>query len=155
MSAFSLPRIAALALVAVLANICVTGAAFAQNAQFNSAEAQKYIEDCWAISKEDRDSGAIGRMRHGTVRTATCMEKVILDLTERIFDRDTYTREKMQKRLDAIRENYERLIWDIYNENKGCPPCGIMYQLEHAFRYAQLLEGITKHMVLAKNENNL
>ncbi len=52
------------------------------------AMAQKAIDDCWAISQADRDSGNTQRMRAGNLDTALCMEEHIVHLSEKYFSPD-------------------------------------------------------------------
>ncbi len=52
---------------------------------FEPINAKAMIDTCWALSKEDRDSGVTGRMRSGSARTAGCLQNVIVEQASEMF----------------------------------------------------------------------
>lgn len=119
---------------------------------FEPINAKIFIEQCWALSKDDRDSGVTGRMRDGTMKTVRCMQGFIVDQAAEMFEPDTLSRQDVQGKLDNIRKNYGSLYWSIYNEHKRCGvECGTDRDVYHLAAYTALLEDIIRDMVRERN----
>ena len=120
---------------------------------FEPIDADALIEKCWLISKEDRDSGVTARMRSGGARTAKCLQDVILDQVEAMFDPKTLTRKEALEKLHLISEGYQTLYWSIYNQHRKCARwCGTDRHVYHLGAYTALLEKIIRDMVDERNE---
>ena len=81
-------------------------------------------------------------MRKGTARTVGCLETVILDQVDILFDEGGLSRQQAQDWLNLLQLGVQKLYWAIYNENRACF-CGTMYTLFHLARNADILE----HMI--------
>jgi hypothetical protein len=111
------------------------------------------IDTCWALSKKDRDSCVTGRMRSGSARTARCLQNIILDQSEEMFEPDTLSRQEVLEKTDKISEGYQTLYWAIYNTHKRCDRfCGTDKHVYHLSAYTSLLEDIIKDMINERNE---
>ena len=76
---------------------------------FNPIDADALIEKCWSISKEDRDSGVTARMRSGGLRSALCLEDVIVSQLTEMFTPETLERIEVKNKLDQLRHSYGAL----------------------------------------------
>ncbi len=123
------------------------------NQPFEPVDAEKLIKACWDISEEERTSGAIRIMRYGAAKSAGCLEEVILDQVEVLFEPDDLSREQAQKHLDQLQNAYQKLYWAIYNDHRGCyRRCGTARQVLDPAVYAHLLEKMIRDMVKERNE---
>ncbi len=112
-------------------------------------KAQQAINACWAISQEDRDSINTNRQRAGILDSALCMEKHIIELSEKyLFPESPSLVSETKKNLEEIRSGYGRLYWNLYNSLDGCYSekhgwrCGTENHTVHNSAYARLLEKI-------------
>ncbi len=119
---------------------------------FEPIDAEALIDACWAISREDRDSGVTARMRSGGLKTGLCLEDVIVSQAKEMFETDDLERIKVREKLDQLRNSYGGLYWSIYNEHNGCSPCGTHGQVLHVLRYATLLESMIRDIVEERND---
>ena len=120
---------------------------------FNPIDADALIEKCWSISKEDIESGVTARMRGGSARSAKCLQDVILDQVEVMFDPKTLTRKEAFEKLQLISEGVQTLYWSIFNQHRKCRRwCGTDRHVYHLAHYADLLEHMIRDMVRERNE---
>ncbi len=120
---------------------------------FEPIDAEALIDACWAISREDRDSGVTAGMRSGTARTAECLENVVYDQARAMFDLKRHPLREIRERIALIREGYQKFYWSLYNEHKMCRLwCGTDKHVYHISYYAKLLEEIVRDMVSERNE---
>lgn len=111
-------------------------------------KAQKAIDTCWAISLEDRDSGVTTRMRSGALDSALCMEKHIVELSQKyLFKNNPDKVQRVKEDLEKFRSGYGHLQWMLYNEIDSCfeginAGCGTMYHSVHNSAYAKSLEDV-------------
>ncbi len=120
---------------------------------FEPIDSEAMIEKCWALSKEDLNSGVTGRMRSGTMKTVRCMQNEIVEQAGEMFEPDVLSRQEVRDKLDKIRNGYGSLYWSIYNEHKRCgAECGTDRQVYHLGAYTALLEDIVRDMVRERNE---
>ena len=116
-------------------------------------EAQALIDACWDISLEKRSKDNASA-REGFLDTVLCLEEVILDQVEILFEDDVLTREQAKKELRILRFAAGGLYWKIYNENRGCF-CGTMYYAHHLWENAQILESMIKEMIRQREKYGL
>lgn len=147
-------RYIAFSSIVILSIICQLPSVQAGGIQpFEPINAEALIDACWKISKEDRDSGVTTRMRHGSARSIRCLQNVILDQVDAMFDPKYLSREQAKKQLRKIIEGYQPLMWSIYNEHKSCGvECGTDRHVLHLGDHAALLEDILKQMINERNE---
>lgn len=120
---------------------------------FEPINADALIEKCWSISKEDLDSGVTARMRGGSARSAKCLQDVILDQVEVMFEPKTLTRKEASEKLQLISEGVQTLYWSIFNQHRKCRRwCGTDRHVYHLAYYADLLEDMIRAMVHERNE---
>ena len=120
---------------------------------FNPIDADALIEKCWSIFKEDLHSGVTARMRRGGARSAKCLQDVILDQVEAMFEPKTLTRKEASEKLQLISEGYQTLYWSIYNQHRKCARwCGTDRHVYHLGAYTALLKKIIRDMVRERNE---
>ena len=120
---------------------------------FESIDADALIERCWSISKEDLDSGVTARIRGGSARSAKCLQDVILDQVEVMFEPKTLTRKEASEKLQLISEGVQTLYWSIFNQHRKCRRwCGTDRHVYHLAHYADLLEHMIRDMVRERNE---
>ena len=117
--------------LAILVGAFPSHAPLAGGNSFQPIDAKPLIDACWALSKEDRDSGVTGRMRSGSARSIGCLEGVIHDQAEALFDEETLDSLKLKEQLIKLRKGYQILYWALYNEHSACGlprmACGTMY----------------------------
>ncbi len=108
--------------------------------------AQKVIDQCWAISQADRDSGVTSRMRHGSLQTALCIEKHILFLSSTVlYKGDKEAQNRVKSSLEEIHKGVGKLYWDLHNSHAACQPsCGSMYTILHNGETAHVMEKILR-----------
>ena len=116
-------------------------------------EAKPLIEACWDLSLGMR-SLTTATMRWGSLRTARCLEYVILDQLEFLFPPGSAAAKRLSRtearaKLDQLREAYGSLYWGLYNEHAGCEPpgCGTLFYPLHNAAYAEMLEGIVRDVI--------
>ena len=103
---------------------------------------------CWGISDHMRGTGLTGLMRWGTLYTALCLEYVILDQVEILFEPEFLSRKEMRNKIDDIRSAYGSFYWSLYNENRGCRGmCGTIFNTFHLTVYSDLLEKMLRDIV--------
>ena len=88
------------------------------------------------------------------MRTARCLEYVILDQLEFLFPPGSAAAKRLSRtearaKLDQLREAYGSLYWGLYNEHAGCEPpgCGTLFYPLHNAAYAEMLEGIVRDVI--------
>ena len=110
---------------------------------FEPIDAEPLIDACMALSKEDRNSGVTTRMRSGSARSIACLEGVIRDQAEALFDEETLDSLKLKQQLARIAEGYQALYWAIYNKHRACGlphmACESNYQVIHLGKHSNLL----------------
>lgn len=143
--------------VGLLAVLTAFPASAGGTEHFEPIDSEAMIEKCWALSKEDRDSGVTGRMRSGAANTIGCLEKVVLDQLQPLFPDGKYmSRKQAREHLDRIRIGVQKLYWSIYNEHVGCDPfCGTIYQVFHLSPNARILEDMIRALVRQRKEYGL
>ena len=95
--------------LAILVGAFPSHAPLAGGNSFQPIDAKPLIDACWALSKEDRDSGVTGRMRSGSARSIGCLEGVIHDQAEALFDEETLDSLKLKEQLIKLRKGYQIL----------------------------------------------
>lgn len=105
-------------------------------------EAEAVVEECWAKSQEDRDSGVTSRMRHGTLSSALCIRDHILYLFKTVIykgnDEEYF---KAEMALDEIKKGTGKLYWSMNNNNAFCAPfCGSMNHVLHNAKVGDVME---------------
>jgi len=110
---------------------------------------QAIIDACWAVSKEDRESGVNSRMREGHVWTSVCLEKKVIELLDTLkFGESFISRAEAKQELDNLRTSVHRLYWMIYNDNEHCGmSCGSMWFAQHLPTHSKLLEDMIRTMI--------
>ena len=148
---FSLPVVAlTVGLLAALTSIPAKAGGIEP---FESINAKAYIDKCWSLSKEDRDSGVTGRMRSGTMKTVHCMHDVIVEQASEMFEPDVLSPQEVKDKLLKIIKAYGSLYWAIYNSHKRCDRfCGTDKHVYHLSAYTSLLEKIIRDMINERNE---
>ena len=143
-------------LLAILIGALPSHAPLAGGDPFETIDPKPLIDACWALSKEDLDSGVTARMRSGTMRSIRCLQNVIRDQAKALFDEETLKSMNLEERLTKIREGYGGLYWAIYNDHRGCLPsrtgCGTFYHVFHVAALSSLLEEIIRDMIVQRNE---
>ena len=133
--------------------------ALAGGGPFEPIDAQPLIDACWALSAEDRDSGVTARMRSGGARSIGCLEGVIRDQAEALFDEETLNSLNLEDQLTKIAKGYQTLYGAIYNRHTACGlprmECGSFYHVFHLGKHSYLLEEIIRDMVKQRNEYRL
>ncbi len=120
---------------------------------YDPIDAKKLIKDCWAISKEKRDSGTTSEMRYGTAETVGCLQNVVREQAKILFDPKYLKELNLDKRLNELADAIQKIYWKINNEHRGCDlSCGTMYQLFHLTAHADILEKIIYDMVKKRND---
>lgn len=120
---------------------------------FESIDAEKLIAECWAISDARRATGITGMMRYGAADSVGCLEKVVSDQAEAMFEPETVSKNDIQDWLDSILEGYQKFYWAIYNSHRGCSPqCGTIYHVFHLSKHASLLEKMIRDMAKQRNK---
>lgn len=119
--------------------------------------AQRMIDKCWSISKEDRDSGVTERMREGSQNTTTCFEDHIIELSKTyLYPNNPEQIAQLQKDLDDIGRGYYGFYWGLFNEIEPCRGhCGTMNHIFADGRYAHLLEDMVKSIYLQLELTNV
>jgi len=113
-------------------------------------DAEPLIERCWAVSRDDRESGVTVRMGHGTADTIGCLESEIVRHATAFFA--TKNVEEIRNLISNLDKSYAEFYWIMYNENKGCDPsCGSIYHMIHVGALASLLEDILRDLVSQRN----
>jgi hypothetical protein len=80
-------------------------------------DAEPLIEQCWAISESDRDSGVTARMRQGTSETIECLQEEIVRHATAFFK--SRNEEEIRQSLWVMGKSYADLYWVMYNEHRG------------------------------------
>ena len=109
---------------------------------------------CWDISDNMRDTGIVTMMRWGIARTAVCIEYVILDQVEVVFEPRFLSRKDMRKKLDDVSEGYQTFYWLLYNEHRGCG-CEAHFNTRHLRAYAELLREMLRDLTRQRQEYGL
>ena len=134
---------------------------YTNGVSFQPINAEQIIDGCLKISEEDRDSGVTGRARSGMARTVGCLEVEVVNQLQALFpegaagsfpDGTPKSKAGIEKLIAEMGSSYQGLQWSIWNEHRGCDPCGTMYQLFHIGKYASLLEEILREVVGVRNE---
>ena len=121
-----------------------------------STDGPALSEACWDISDNQRGTGVTNLMRWGTLRTAMCLEYVILDQVEILFEPEYLSRHEMRKKIDDIRNAYGSFYWSLYNDHNGCDPtCGTLYHVFHLSVYADLLRDMIGDIVAQRRQYGL
>ncbi len=113
--------------------------------------AQKAIDQCWAISQDDKNSGVTARMRDGGIKTAMCLKEHILKLSAQVlFKKDAARQKEVADELQQIYESTGRMYWLLNNEHDACTIefCGTMYTIFHADQMAVTMENILRDFYL-------
>ena len=149
----------AYSVVAILVGALPSHAPLAGGNPFEPIDAQPLIDACLALSKEDRDSGVTARMRSGGARSIGCLQGVIRDQAEALFDEESLNSLDLEEQLTKIRKGYQTLYWAIYNDHRACRfprmECGTFYHVFHLGEHSSLLEKIIRDMVEQRNEYRL
>ncbi len=145
-------RIVVPILLALIAVIAAPANAQKKGLRTELIDAQKIIDQCWAISLEDRSSGNTQRHRAGHLETALCLEKAIVANASQILRGPEYTAENLKKKFLDLRFLYGRFYWDLNTNNRGCDPfCGTENNVTHNWELAKLYEGILKDVIEKRN----
>ena len=119
-------------------------------------DADALTEACRKISNEmAMNTGVTGLIRWGILRSAICLEYVILDQVAIMFESEYLSRQEMRKKIDDIRNAYGSFYWSLYNGHRGCEPCGTMNQVVHLFAYTELLKGMVKDIIRQRQRYGL
>ena len=114
--------------------------------------AEKIIQDCWAISLEDRSSGSTDRQRAGHLDTALCLEDQVIKHASVFHDTPEFTQSALKERFTQLNKIYGRFYWDIYNDHKGCRrSCGTIFQSFHNAELAKLYENMLRDVIAQRN----
>lgn len=114
---------------------------------YEPVDAEKLIAECWAISKEKRDTGATFVMYSGTIETVSCLENVVLDQRDEMFRVDIMPRAVFKDWLNKIRVGHLNFYSAVYTEHMGCTPCGTENALYAPWFHSKLLEGMIRNMI--------
>ncbi len=122
-------------------------AATAGGKEFEPIDAQALVDACWAKTAHTRGPGSTtGSMREGGAITIGCLEEVILDQAEILFEPEYFSRRQVEEKLDQLADAYQKLYWSIYNQHRGCVPCGTMYHVFHLGAHSAILKKMIKDM---------
>lgn len=113
---------------------------------YGRAEAKRLIELCWEASKKRRNDLTNAGAVEGAAQTYKCLNRTILDLTEKLFDTDTLSRAQMTERLAQLEEAHVRFYDDLYSNNLSCF-CGTMNYGVGNFMHVELLEKMIYEML--------
>lgn len=108
-------------------------------------QANKVIDECWAVSQDDRDSGVTLRMREGTLVTANCLRDHIVSLSKDVlFKNNAEQQANIETSLNELMQHAGRIYWDLNNDHDVCKEssCGTMYTVIHNMSVARMLEKI-------------
>lgn len=79
------------------------------------------IDECWAISLEDRSSINSDRQREGGLNTVLCLKDAILDLRDsRTEDEAWPPALEMDRELDRFSFAVQRFYWTVGNDSEFC-----------------------------------
>jgi hypothetical protein len=111
------------------------------------AETRKIVEACWGISYQKR-AGPMSGWRDGFLDTIECLEKVIINQIDVLFDHSGIWSTVYRDRLDHIKFAYARFHRDLAMENKTCmPTCGLIHANDDLNAHAQLLEIMLRNVI--------
>lgn len=110
--------------------------------------AEALIEKCSKQAHLKWDTGITTTMNDGSRDYSHCLEKTILKLTERIYDK-----EKLKEAKAALKTQFKQLStaaigfsWKIDNENKWCD-CGTMMHVTSFSLYFRILEDMVRDVI--------
>jgi hypothetical protein len=126
----------------------------AQDQAFQPIDADALVGQCWALSKDDLDSGVTARMQEGTTRTLECFQQEITRQGAAFLTPQAMSEAEIGQTLDEINAAYGRLYWAMYNGHKGCAAggCGTMHHVLPVLALANLHETILRDLVAQRNE---
>jgi hypothetical protein len=114
----------------VVSFLCLVGALSAPAAAqgdksaWQQIDADALVEGCWALSKEDRDSGVTQRMREGTSRTLDCLKDEIVRQGSEFFDPQVTGEAETRQILDEISTPYGKLYQGLHRGRLRHGPSG-------------------------------
>lgn len=127
----------------------------ANSADWVQLDADAIINNCWQISEEERDSGITNRIRNGTINSATCIRKQIVNNASTLFHDSTYSKEDIDQHMELLNEGIGKFYWNLNNENIDCngpSGCGTIYHVFHANKIARVYEKILRDVISKRNE---
>ena len=136
--------------LAVLLAFSVAPASEAQKAEWETLDAQKIIDGCWAIS-EDLRSGSTASMEEGHRKTIQCLEEAIKTQMAAF----KLEREKgFAKELSDLRVYFLKLGTELHNDNPGCDKgnCGSANDLYSNILIERVYEQMIRVMVFARKD---
>lgn len=144
-------------IIALLAALFGASAYAGEEKTFTPIDAQKMIDSCWKKYQEQIDTGITSEMRMATNKAQRCLEEIILNQTDAMFDRSTFNREQASVMLKKMREGLGGMYWEVYNEHRKCQDghspvfCGTDKQLYHLAEYSEVLERMIHTMINIRN----
>lgn len=117
---------------------------------FEEIDAQKLIDDCWAISLELR-SGSTRSTRHGFIETLTCLRKTIVEQTVPMFKPGSWSPAYAEWLLIQMASPYQEFNDRLYNEHKHCF-CGTLYYNIDLWAVSHLYEDVLRDVVAERNK---
>ena len=127
----------------------------ANSADWAPLDADAIINNCWLTSEEDRDSGITSRMRNGTIDSAMCIRKQIVNNAAALFHESTYSEEDIDQHMELLSEGIQKFYWKLYNERVDCDHptgCGTLYHVFHVGEIARVYESILRDVISKRNE---
>lgn len=139
-------------LALTFAMILLPGVAQADGVEpFEPIDAQKLIDDCWAISREQRDSGVNEQIRKGKIEAVKCLKKAILNqetaLTERLIPLEIKNGEDPEE----IRQIWEEHLSTIAKEGSCYPSCSPIEESNSLDSDARIGEAMIRDFVAERN----
>jgi hypothetical protein len=133
--------------------LSASAAAQSEKPAWQKIDADALVSGCWALSKEDRDSGVTQRMREGTARTLACLEAAIIRQGGEFFDPQVMGEAETRQVLDEISAPYGKLYWAMAAGHKGCIAggCGTVQQVVPVLALARLFESVLRDLVAQRN----
>lgn len=109
-------------------------------------DAQALIDECWAISLDQRSTGNTRLHVLGHERTIQCLENVALSELAMIFDqKNGLSRKAAQERLRSLTHAANHVYVPIFNDNKFCGSnCGMANAIAHLPEAARVLEQVIR-----------
>lgn len=124
-----------------------------EEAPFEAIDAQKLIDDCWAISLELR-SGSTRSTRHGFIETLTCLRKTIVEQTIPMFEPGSLSPAYAEWLLIQMASSYQEFNDRLYNDHKHCF-CGTLYYNIDLWAVSHLYENVLRDVISERNKHKI
>lgn len=104
---------------------------------------------CAKARDKKASSGVTGEMRSAAIEYGVCVERIIKKVATEFYAPGAFGEGGITARVEEMRMPYQKAYWTMYNDAGPCGStgCGTMYQVFHAGKWSNLMEGILADMV--------